>query len=100
MTTSRSKGLFIVIAYDIESDRRRNRLVKKLKDYGGRRVNFSVFECRLEHERFKKLVDEIEGIIRPRADSVLFYDLCASCQRKSQSLGVSPEEESAAVVTV
>jgi CRISPR-associated endonuclease Cas2 len=42
------KELFIVIAYDIVSDKRRKNVVKMLKDYGGQRMNYSVFECRME----------------------------------------------------
>ena len=78
---------FWVIAYDITADRRRTKIVKVLKNYGGQRANFSVFECRLAPEAYARLKAEIGAIIKPRKDTVLFYDLCLNCERKCQVLG-------------
>jgi CRISPR-associated protein Cas2 len=41
--------MFYLVSYDIPDDRRRTRLAKLLKDYGGR-VQYSVFECLLNQE--------------------------------------------------
>ena len=40
----RAKKAFVVIAYDITEDKRRNRVVKVLKKYG-RAINMSVYAC-------------------------------------------------------
>ena len=92
--------MFIVIAYDITADRRRTKIVKVLKNYGGRRANFSVFECRLRPEEFLRLKSEIGAIIKPRKDTVLFYDLCLNCERKRQSLGRLKVDQSAGIIKV
>jgi CRISPR-associated protein Cas2 len=82
-----AKQMFLVVAYDIASDRRRNRLVKLLKDYG-ERVNYSVFECRINKQTYPSLKDEISKIISRKKDSVLFYDLCLDCEGKRESVGI------------
>jgi CRISPR-associated protein Cas2 len=94
-----AKEIFLVVAYDIVSDRRRNRLVKLLKDYG-QRVNFSVFECRIKKQTFPKLKSEISKIISRKEDSVLFYDLCLDCERKRQALGVKTLESREPVISI
>lgn len=72
---------FLIIAYDIASNRRRNRLVKLLKGYG-RRANYSVFECRVRKTEIRQLQEAIADIINSREDSVLYYPLCRSCVGK------------------
>lgn len=77
----------IVVAYDISSDRRRMRMVKVLKDLGGRRVNFSVFEFRMEKEKLPELKRRILSIINRKRDCVLFYSLCAGCECRRDAVG-------------
>ena len=43
-----------VISYDIVSDRLRNKVAKVLLGYG-KRVQYSVFECRISQEKFEEL---------------------------------------------
>jgi len=87
------------VAYDIASDRRRNRLAKLLKDYG-ERVNFSVFECRIKKQMFPGLKDEISKIISRKKDSVLFYMLCLDCERKRESIGIKKLDSQEPVISV
>lgn len=91
--------MFIVIAYDIVSDRRRNRLVKTLKDYG-QRVNYSVFECELKKESLPKLKKEVARIINKQEDSVLYYKLCHACKGKRDSIGIKRLEELEHIINV
>ena len=78
--------VFLLIAYDIASNRRRNRLVKLLSDHG-QRVNLSVFECSLKRSDYARLRGEIARVINPRLDSVLFYELCLNCRRRVVKFG-------------
>ena len=78
--------VFILIAYDISSTKRRNRLVKLLSDHG-HRVNLSVFECSIKRPQYNDVREKIAGIINPRLDSVLFYELCANCKDRVEKLG-------------
>ena len=77
---------FLVIAYDIVSDRRRTRLVKLLRGYG-RRANYSVFECSLIERDIQPLKDKITNLINPDEDLVLYYQLCRFCEDRRQVSG-------------
>jgi CRISPR-associated protein Cas2 len=76
---------FVVIAYDIEDDKRR-RQVSKLLEAVGLRVNKSVFECLLSEARLVKLQGHIAKKT-VRGDSVLYYLLCRSCIEKVERSG-------------
>lgn len=78
---------FIIVAYDVISDKRRNRIAKILKDYNGCRVNDSVFECRLREKEYKEMRQSLEGLIE-KDDSVLIYEICAACEQKVHYLGL------------
>jgi CRISPR-associated protein Cas2 len=91
--------MHLVIAYDVESNRRRNRLVKLLKDYG-ERVNLSVFECRIKRQTYGKLKKEVSSVVDMKKDSVLFYELCMQCIQKKDSFGIKLPDRVDSVVTV
>jgi len=78
---------FVVIAYDIEDDKRR-RQVSKLLEAVGIRVNKSVFECLLAESRLVKLQGHIARKT-VRGDSVLYYPLCRSCIEKVDRSGTA-----------
>ena len=63
-----------------------------LKGYGKHR-QYSVFECELSRERFSKLYGEIMQLLKDAEGNVRIYELCATCQRKIQVIGVEDEEE-------
>lgn len=77
-----TKNIYIV-AYDIVSNKRR-RMISKLLEAHGVRMNKSVFECFLLPVTFKKLEKSISNIIDSKKDSVLYYPLCRSCMGKSK----------------
>jgi len=89
----------VVIAYDIVSDRRRNKLVKVLKDYG-HRINYSVFECELKKESLLELKEKISGIVNTKKDSVLYYELCLGCVGKKDTVGIKKSEEFERIINV
>lgn len=69
---------FIVIAYDIVDDKKRNEISDLLLQYG-RRVNRSVFECFLSNSEFEKLKRTLKEKIKPKEDIILYYHLCRDC---------------------
>ena len=75
---------FVVVAYDIPSDRRRGRLHNTLLNYGTP-VQYSVFECLLEKKELERMKRSIKRIIRPRLDHVRYYYLCAACQKRVET---------------
>lgn len=67
--------MLVVIAYDIEDDRRRNRVAKTLEGYGDR-VQESVFECWLEARQLGEVKAALAGLIDADRDRVRYYRLC------------------------
>lgn len=84
--------MLIVVSYDIRDDRRRTRAAHLLKDFG-RRVQYSVFECRLGAEQVERLESRLLAEIEPEEDSVRVYRLCADCRGKVAILGVGEMTE-------
>jgi CRISPR-associated protein Cas2 len=79
--------MYLVVSYDIHDDKRRNRIHKVLKNFGDR-IQFSVFECDLTKEQILRMQHALERIIKEDdQDSVRFYHLCDSCQRKIDRIG-------------
>ena len=78
--------MFYLVSYDIPDDKRRVRIAKTLKDFGDR-VQYSVFECNLNQELLDLMVDRVEKIVDPEADSVRIYTLCAACNRIIKIIG-------------
>ena len=72
---------FVVVVYDISSDRRRTKLHDALLDYGTP-VQYSVFECLLDADGLQRMKRAIGRVIRPKVDRVRYYYLCQSCLKK------------------
>jgi CRISPR-associated protein Cas2 len=84
--------MLIVVSYDVPSDRRRTRLAHALKDFG-KRVQYSVFECRLESDSLEKLRRTITRLTHPKEDRVRIYRLCQECTGKIESWGAGTVAE-------
>lgn len=70
--------MLCVVSYDIENDRVRTRLAKKLKDFGPR-VQKSVFEADLSEEEFQRLLALLKEVPLKSEDSIRLYRLCTAC---------------------
>ncbi len=90
---------FVVVAYDISDDRRRERVAKILEGYG-ERVQYSVFECRLDRVQYVRLRHALEDVILADEDVISFYFLCEADVRRVERIGRGPPrfEEGAVVV--
>lgn len=82
---------FIVVAYDIEDDKKRRNVVKLLQPWGVR-VNKSVFECFLSDTELEKLKKKLIKIVKKWEDVILFYPLCKECIDKRDSFGRTAPE--------
>ena len=78
--------MFLVVSYDISSDKRRNKVAKALEDYGAR-VQYSVFEVNLDARQIAKMRARLAKLIDEAEDSVRFYTLCAACFKQIEVLG-------------
>ena len=75
-----------LVAYDVRDARRLRQVAKICLDYGIR-VEYSVFECDLTEELFRKLWHDLQAVIDPDEDAVLAYKICGSCVRHIHSMG-------------
>ena len=57
--------MLILVSYDVPDDRRRTRLAHALKDFG-ERVQYSVFECRLDERAQQTLRERLARLIDPK----------------------------------
>lgn len=79
--------MFVVVAYDINEDNRRLRVMKMLKGYG-EHVQESVFECDLQMPVYREMVKRLKGLIDLNADNVRLYHLCPADVGRVETLGV------------
>ena len=77
----------MLVSYDITDDRRRERAVRILLDYG-QRVQDSVFWLDAEEDLIERMRSRIHGAIDPETDSVWIVPLCEACARKLETAGV------------
>jgi len=78
--------MFFMISYDIVDDTRR-RIIQKILEGYGERVQYSVFECDLTESQYRRLRGEISRHIDEEEDSVRFYPLCRECVKVIEWLG-------------
>ncbi len=81
-----------VIAYDISSDRRRNKIHKTLCGFG-EWTQFSLFECYLSDKELLRLRSKLDQLMEPEEDNLRFYPLCAACVGKVETIGSEKPEE-------
>lgn len=83
--------MYVLITYDVDTisvtgQKRLRQVAKVCKDYG-QRVQNSVFECEVTEAQFTLLKNSIENIIDEKLDSIRFYFLRRSDQRRVSTLG-------------
>lgn len=78
--------MYLVLCYDIVEDRRRNRLMRKMRECLSH-VQKSVFEGELPDDRLEALRQMVLDEIDPAQDTVRIYHLCARCVPVTEVLG-------------
>ncbi len=87
----------VLITYDIadtqgEGANRLRRIAQVCEKYG-RRVQFSVFECRLSPPRLARMIGEVEDVIDHHVDSVIVYRFTGGIGDARRRLGRSEAHE-------
>ena len=71
--------MYVVVCYDISSNRRRTRLHELLLSYGDP-VQRSVFECDITAKQFTVLQRKARKHVK-KGDSLRYYRLCSRCRK-------------------
>lgn len=84
--------MHLLVTYDIntqtrEGRRRLRRSAKVCLDYG-QRVQYSVFECKVDAAQYIEFKAKLLGIVSLQTDSVRFYNLGADWDRRVEHHGV------------
>lgn len=83
--------MLVLISYDVNTEdaagRRRLRRIAKLCTNWGQRVQFSVFECLVNHAQWQNLRASLEKEMDPTKDSLRFYLLGNHWRGKIEHLG-------------
>jgi len=82
----------VIVTYDIEKDKKRNKIFELLKDYG-RHVQFSVFELEIEIKDLNFLTNKIKSTIDRKKDSVKIYFLSEQKKNYCKELGTDKTEK-------
>ena len=77
---------FLIVSYDIASNRRRLKVMKTLEGFGTR-VQYSVFECNLKPREIDDLRKRLKKLIVDDEDSIRFYFLGAEDVKRIIRLG-------------
>lgn len=83
--------MLVVIAYDVSTDSaggaKRLRRVARLCENHGARVQFSVFECKLDWAQWITLKAQLIAQIDPEVDSLRFYLLGNNWEKRVEHIG-------------
>lgn len=82
-----------LVAYDISDPKRLARVARVCEDFGVR-VQYSIFECRLEETEFTEFWLRLLGQIDEEEDRVVAYKIDARCAKETLTAGrmVCPEK--------
>ncbi|MBI4652160.1 CRISPR-associated endonuclease Cas2 [Candidatus Desantisbacteria bacterium] len=78
--------MFIMVSYDIKSNKIRRKIKKVIESFG-KRVQYSVFECFLSGTQFNEMKNKIQETIKDKPVSIRFYILCDMCNKKIEFYG-------------
>jgi CRISPR-associated protein Cas2 len=84
--------MLTLVAYDVTDPKRLHRVAKVCEDWG-MRIQYSVFECRLEATAFDRFWAELCSAIDPRTDRLTAFKICSRCAREIRSQGLQQHNE-------
>lgn len=84
--------MLTLIAYDITDEKRLHRIARICEDWGVR-VQYSVFECRLDADGFDRFWANLRTEIDPAEDRLVAYKICVNCARDIRCAGTMSVSE-------
>jgi|GEM_PF-189912 CRISPR-associated endoribonuclease Cas2 len=87
-----ARQMLTLVAYDITDPKRLHRAARVCEDWG-MRIQYSVFECRLDADAFDRFWANLIAVVNPKEDRVVAYKICTRCAREIHSHGVQVHNE-------
>ena len=84
--------MLTLLAYDIADPKRLAHVAKVCEDWGIR-VQYSVFECRLEADAFDRFWADLKDQIDEKLDRLVAYKICLNCARDIRCAGTMVTSE-------
>jgi len=84
--------MLTLVGYDITDHKRLTKIARCCENYGVR-IQYSVFECRLEAQAFDQFWNELLELIDPETDRLVAYKICLACAREVHSAGLQIHHE-------
>lgn len=86
--------MMVLVSYDVmvtspDGKRRLRKVAKACTNYG-QRVQYSMFECRVDPAQWVKLKSSLETIIDPEVDSLRYYYMGSNWKAKVEHIGAKP----------
>lgn len=86
--------MMVLVSYDVSTsskggERRLRRVSKACRDFG-QRVQFSVFEIEVEPDQWVQLRQRLIDLIDEEVDSLRFYFLGRTWQKRIEHIGAKP----------
>jgi len=78
--------MLTLLAYDIADQKRLSRVAKVCENFGVR-VQYSVFECRLEEAEFQEFWLQLLIVINEDEDRLVAYKIDARCAKETLTAG-------------
>ncbi len=83
--------MFVVVSYDIPDDKRRTKVMNTLENFGAH-IQYSVFECELKEQHYKRMRARLNNLIAVKEDNIRFYFLDEDAVKKIEAVGVGAFE--------
>ena len=85
--------MLTIVAYDVAEPKGLRQSGARFCEDHGMRVQYSVFECRLEADRFDAFWGDLQEIIDPATDRLVAYKVCTACAADIRSAGTQVHQE-------
>lgn len=79
--------MLTVVTYDISDNTSRTYLIKKLRHFGLKRLQKSVFVGYLEINERLELADELDSFLSKETDSIIILPMCENCKNSILLVG-------------
>lgn len=83
---------YVLVAYDIEDNGSRSKIVELLQYYGLVRIQYSVFAGEIPVRKLKEMSDSLFDMELEDDDNITIVPICENCKEDVKSIKPLPEQ--------